>query len=81
MKKVAVERGLENIKSFLSTKGYTVTDLDSIRTNLDSVDAIVVSGQDTNFLGMQDTTTRTAVINAKGMSAEDVHSRLKNRLS
>ncbi|QXM05781.1 YkuS family protein [Crassaminicella indica] len=81
MRKVAVEKSLENVKSYLNYKGYDVADLEGTKSNLKSFDAIVVSGQNSNMLGMHDTNTRASVINAKGMTPEDVHAQIENRLS
>ncbi|WP_129596511.1 YkuS family protein [Anaerophilus nitritogenes] len=81
MKKVAVEKSLKNIKSYLSIQGYEVRDLESSRKNLKNFDAIIVSGQNSNILGMQDTNTKTSVINVSGMTPEDVATQLNNTLS
>ncbi|WP_053956853.1 YkuS family protein [Inediibacterium massiliense] len=81
MKKVAVEKSLKNIKSYLSIQGYEVRDLESSRRNLKNFDAIIVSGQNSNLLGMHDTNTKASVINAAGMTPEDVANQLNNRFS
>ncbi|MCT4621279.1 MAG: YkuS family protein [Marinisporobacter sp.] len=81
MRKIAVERSLENVKNYLNTNGYEVTDLESAKSNLKGFDAIVVSGQNSNLLGMQDTNTRASVINATGMTPEDVQKQITNRFS
>lgn len=76
MKRVAIEKDLTNVKDYLQNNGYTVECLESARDNLDSYDAIVVTGLNTNFLGMQNTTTKASVINADGLTPKDVYSRL-----
>ncbi|MCT4607253.1 MAG: YkuS family protein [Marinisporobacter sp.] len=81
MRKIAVERSLKNVKNYLNTNGYEVTDLESSKASLKNFDAIVVSGQNSNLLGMQDTNTRASVINAAGMTPEDVQNQITNRLS
>lgn len=81
MKKVAVEKSLQNVKNYLNNKGFDVSDLESGTTNLKNFDAIVVSGQNSNLLGMHDTSTKASVINAKGMTVEDVYKQLTNGLS
>ncbi|WP_168198255.1 YkuS family protein [Crassaminicella thermophila] len=81
MKKVAVEKSLENVKNYLNNKGFDVADLESATTNLKNFDAIVVSGQNSNLLGMHDTSTKASVINAKGLTVEDIYEELNNRLS
>ncbi|SHJ52157.1 Uncharacterised protein family (UPF0180) [Geosporobacter subterraneus DSM 17957] len=81
MKRVAVEKSLGNVRNYLKEKGFTVTDLDQAKNYLDGFDAVVVSGQDDNFMGIHDTSTKAPVINARGMDVEDVYKQIKNRLS
>ncbi len=81
MKKVAVEQSLNNVKTFLCNQGYDVQDLEQVSQHLNYFDAIIVSGQNSNLLGMQDTNTKTSVIDARGMSKEEIHEALTNRLS
>ncbi len=80
MRRIVVEDSLKNVQSYLKGKGYTVESLKNNKINIDSYDAVIVSGQDSNFLGMQDTSTKASVINAKGLSAEDVHKQLENTM-
>lgn len=67
---IAVEQSLTNVIDLLETEGYEVVSLD--QTNLDTVDAIVVSGADINVMNMQDTLTEVPVISAAGKSAEEI---------
>lgn len=76
MKRVAIEQDLSNVKEYLQKNGYTVECLESVKDNLDAFDAIVVTGLNTNFMGIEDTTTKATVINANGLTPEDVRSRL-----
>ncbi len=80
MKKVAVERSLQNVKDYLTQSGYQVEALEDKRYQLDSFDAVVVSGQDTNFLGMQETWVKKSVISAHGRTAEEVKKELDQRI-
>ncbi len=81
MKRVAVEKSLGNVRNYLQEKGLAVTDLDAAKNNLDEFDAVVISGQDDNFMGIHDTSTRASVINARGMDVEDVYKQITNGLS
>jgi hypothetical protein len=81
MKKVAVERSLGNVRNYLQGQGFTVTDLEPNNKNYQNCDAIIVSGQDSNFLGMEDAMTKAPVINAEGMTVEDIYKQLKSKLS
>ncbi len=77
MRKIAVEKSLKNVKSYLENQGYSVDELETGKSNLNKFDAVVVSGQDSNFLGDQTTSSKTRVISAKGMTVEDIHNQLK----
>jgi hypothetical protein len=77
--KIAVEPDLTPIKDYLSGKGYKVESIDLNDKSpkyLNSFDAFVVTGLNTDFLGVNDTKTKAMVINADGLSPEDVASRL-----
>jgi hypothetical protein len=78
-KKVAVESNLTNVDQALQSGGFQTVGLED--SSLNDVSAIVVSGQDKNFLGMQDTSRKIPVINAEGLSAEDVVNQVKNLIS
>lgn len=67
---IAVEQNLSNVIDLLETEGYEVVALDN--TDLDSVDAIVVSGADINLMNIQDILTDVPVISAAGKSAEEI---------
>jgi ACT domain-containing protein len=67
---VAVERNLSKIVEYLEARGYEVVTLDE--ADLDSVDAIVVSGADVNLMNMQDTLAEVPVINAAGKSSDEI---------
>lgn len=80
--KIAIEPNLTPIKDFLSSKGYSV---DSINYGEGSVkfnkgyDAFIVTGMDTNFMGINDTDSKAVVINAKGLTAEQVYHELQTK--
>lgn len=80
MKRVAVEKSLRNVKNYLKEQGYDVENLENNRDKINSFDAIVVTGQNSNFLGMHDTSTNGTVVYAKGLTPEDVHKELKRTL-
>ncbi|SNS86327.1 Uncharacterised protein family (UPF0180) [Anaerovirgula multivorans] len=78
-KKIAVEGSLSDVKDLLQSKGYQVEDLNN-QNNLDSYDAIITTGQDSNVLGMENAVTKSPVIDARGQSAEDIYQQLQNRI-
>lgn len=80
MKKIGVEFGLTNVADFLKNEGYLVEILsESIDDNIskiDGLDAIVASGMNTDMLGMSDTETKAPVINAEGLTPQEIKSRI-----
>ena len=85
MKKIGVEKGLDNVAEFLTNEVYSVQMLsESIDDNiskLDGLDAIVAAGYNTNMLGYSDTETRAPVVNASGLSPQEVKDMLDRQTS
>ena len=76
MKKViAVEDSLSPVKNALQQERYDVTYLGDNRS-----DAIIISGMNENFMGMEDIRQDVPVINAQGKSTEEVIEELKNKM-
>lgn len=67
---IAIEKNLSRLADLLETEGYDVVSLDS--TNIESVDAIVVSGADNNLMNMQDILVHVPIINASGKSTDEI---------
>ncbi|WP_312108834.1 YkuS family protein [Brevibacillus reuszeri] len=79
MARVAVENSLSEIRKMLCENGYDVVDLGNWQQ---VVDAIVITGQDINVLGDQNKTITSApVINAEGMTVNEVFHAVNVRLS
>lgn len=82
-RRIAVEEGLTPVRDFLAGKGFTVDSIDlstEFTKNMEKYDAIVVTGTNDDFLGVKDTNTKAAVISAKGLTAEQVYSRIAGSL-
>lgn len=72
-KKIAVEDGLNDLGYFLKTQGYEV-----VRPGESpDVSAIIVTGQHTNMLGIEDTTTRVPVIDVTGYTTDEILFRIR----
>ncbi|MTI65940.1 MAG: YkuS family protein [Firmicutes bacterium] len=71
-RRILVEDSLTNVKDVLLGQGYEVGKLSTEKNNLEGYDAIVVSGQDKNFMGITNTVTKSPVIDARNKSAEDI---------
>jgi hypothetical protein len=79
MAKVGVEQSLTNIQQALKDKGYDVVELKQ-ESDAQNCDCCVVTGLDSNVMGMSDTVTKGSVIDANGMSADEVCRQVESRL-
>lgn len=79
MAKIAVENSLDDVKNALEQNGHEVVSMDS--GNLQNCDCCVISGQDKNMMGMSETATQASVINAQGMTADQIVERINQSLS
>jgi len=81
MKKVAVQNGLTSISDYLFKEGYAVKEFDNRKKNagnfLNKYDAVVVTGENQNIMGIEDTISSTPIIDATGMTAEEVKNRIE----
>ncbi len=79
--KIAIEPNLTPIKDYLTKKGYSVETMDYGQgATKNNYDAIIVAGVETNIMGIQDTSSKAVVINADGMTEEQVYQELQSRL-
>jgi len=74
-KQIAVEAGLENVSQALKTAGYQVVNID--QSKLQNVQCVIVSGGNENMMGIQITNTKAPVINAEGLSPQEIVNRVK----
>lgn len=77
-KVVAVAEGLTGLASLLRDEGFQIVNLES--GNLQKARAIVVSGVDRNFLGVQRASARVPVIDARGKTEEEVLREVRSRV-
>jgi len=82
MKKIAIQIGLNSIKEYLCQEGYTVKEFDNRKKNagnfLNKYDAVVVTGGNQNIMGVEETISSTPIIDATGMTGEEVQMLIKN---
>lgn len=71
MAKIAIEESLSDVKSALEEKGHDVVDLREAN-DAKNVEYAVITGGDRNVMGMQDTITQGTVIDASGMTADQI---------
>jgi hypothetical protein len=82
--KIAVEANLTPVKDFLSKKGYTVESVnfsEDSSQKLNNYDAFVITGLNKNFMGMSNIDTKAVVIDATGMTPNEVFDDLKSRFT
>jgi hypothetical protein len=83
MQKIAIEPNLAPIREYLDEKGYKVESINignEYSKRFENYDAFIVTGQNINFLGINDTNTRAVVIDASGLTPEQVYHELQLRL-
>ncbi len=77
MKKVGIEKTLKNVKRYLENRDCSVELLNESNKEsqgtLNSFDAIVVSGSDSNLMGIQDIATGTEIIDASGKTENEIY--------
>ncbi len=82
-KRVGVENTLGGIREKLSEEGYEVVQLDPHSKSgieLKNCDAYVISGMDQNLMGITDPESEAPVINARGMSVDQVMEQIEQTL-
>ncbi|RDU36507.1 hypothetical protein DRW41_13335 [Neobacillus piezotolerans] len=79
MAKIGVEQSLGNVQQALRERGYDVVELKQ-ESDAADCECCVITGLDSNIMGMQDTVTKAPVIEANGLSADEVCSLVENRL-
>ncbi|MTI80680.1 MAG: YkuS family protein [Firmicutes bacterium] len=75
-KKIAVEDSLSDIKQALQEQGYQVV---SPQEGQDAV-AVIVTGMDENTMGMMGITALAPVIEARGMTANQILEQVENKV-
>lgn len=79
MARIGVEQSLSNVSEALRSKGYDVVELRQ-EQDANGCDCCVISGQDQNVMGIQNAATQGSVLNAHGMSADEVCQAVESRL-
>ena len=78
--KVGVEPNLNNVKRYLEDNDINVKELNSKKMGsswtMNRYDAVVVSGTDVNLMGMQDVIGKARVIDASGMSPQEIYNEI-----
>jgi len=82
VKDIAVEKGLSNVSNYLKSNGYQVHEIDfgkkNDRDQIDNFDAVVLSGMNNDFVGIENTLTKAPVIIASGLRPEDIKAQIES---
>lgn len=79
MPRIGVEESLSNITDALREKGYDVIELKQ-EADVQGCECCVVTGLDSNVMGMADTSIKGPVIEANGLSADEVCRQVDQRM-
>lgn len=71
MARIGVEQSLTNVSEALRERGHEVIELRQ-EADAQGCDYCIVSGVDSNVMGMQDAAIQGSVIEASGLSADEV---------
>ncbi|MBU9710266.1 YkuS family protein [Evansella tamaricis] len=80
MAKIGVEQSLTDVQQALEARGHQVVQLQQEQDAADC-DCCVITGQDENMMGMQDTVTKGSVISAQGLNAEQICEQVESRVN
>ncbi|PLR76662.1 hypothetical protein CU633_15045 [Bacillus sp. V3-13] len=79
MVKIGVEQSLSYIQDALREKGYDVVELKQ-QSDAQDCNCCVITGLDSDVMGIQDTVISGPVIEANGLTAEEVCQEVEERL-
>lgn len=79
MARIGVEGSLSDVRSALESKGYDIVELKQ-EEDAKNCDCCVITGQDKDVMGMSTRSTDASVINADGMTADQVVQEVESRL-
>lgn len=80
MAKIGIEGTLSDIKGALQEKGYDIIDLRQAE-DAEGCDCCVISGQDKDVMGMSSPSLDGPVINASGLTADQVCNEVDSRFT
>lgn len=74
---VALDDGLTPVKNYLAEQGCQVIDINQAQNQ--RVDAVILSGIEKDFLGVEDIMIDAPVISAQGMTPEEIWKEISKR--
>ncbi|MEN1935520.1 YkuS family protein [Paenibacillus sp. 102] len=79
MAKIGVENSLTDVQQALQQKGYEVISLRS-ENDVQGCDCCVVTGQDSNVMGISNAAMKGSVIKASGLTTDEICQQVESRL-
>lgn len=80
MPKIGVEQSLTDVQQALQEKGYDVVQLTN-ENDAKGCDCCVVTGIDNNVMGISNSVTAGSVIEASGMTADQICQQVESRIN
>ncbi|SIR77896.1 Uncharacterised protein family (UPF0180) [Peribacillus simplex] len=80
MSKIGVEESLTNIQEALREKGFDVVEIKH-EADAKNVDCCVVTGLESNMMGISDTSLKASIIEANGLTADEVCREVENKVN
>ncbi|MBN8192330.1 MULTISPECIES: YkuS family protein [Bacillaceae] len=77
--RIGVEQSLTNVVEALRAQGHEVVELKQ-ESDANGCDCCVVTGMDTDVMGIQNVATQGPVIEASGLSADQICQEVQSRL-
>ncbi|HDR3890497.1 TPA: YkuS family protein [Bacillus cereus] len=78
MARIGVENSLTDVQQALQQQGYEVVSLNS-ENDAHGCDCCVVTGQDSNMMGIADASIKGSVIKAHGLTTDEICQQVENR--
>lgn len=80
MARIGVEQSLTDVQQALQEKGYDVVQLKQ-ENDAKECDCCVITGQDRDVMGISNVVTQGSVIEASGLSADQICQEVENRVN
>lgn len=79
MAKIGVEQSLSDVQQALREKGYDIVELRQ-EQDAKGCDCCVITGLDSNVMGINNTITSASVIEANGLTADEICQQVERRI-
>ncbi|MCK1991004.1 YkuS family protein [Peribacillus muralis] len=80
MSRIGVEESLTNIQEALREKGFDVVEIKQ-EADAKNLDCCVVTGMESNVMGISDPSIKASIIDANGLTADEVCNKVEDKLN